>query len=71
MLWPFEYPKKWVLRGSAWNEAYLVRAFLQYNECFEIVLFNSYLARRHRDVVEEIAPQALASPGGSLWLRRR
>jgi predicted O-methyltransferase YrrM len=71
VLWPFEYPKKWILRGSAWNEAYLVRAFLQYNDRFEIVLFNSYLAHRQRAALEELAPQALASPGGSLWLRKK
>jgi predicted O-methyltransferase YrrM len=69
VLWPFEYPKKWVLGGSAWNEAYLVRAFLQYNERFEIVLFNSYLAHRQRAALEAFAPEVLASPGGSLWLR--
>jgi predicted O-methyltransferase YrrM len=71
VLWPFEYPKKWILGGSAWNEAYLVRAFLQYNDRFEIVLFNSYLAHRQRAALEALAPEALASPGGSLWLRRK
>jgi predicted O-methyltransferase YrrM len=71
VLWPFEYPRKWVLAGSAWNEAYLVRAFLQYNDRFEIVWFNSYLAHRQRAALEALAPEVLASPGGSLWLRSR
>jgi predicted O-methyltransferase YrrM len=71
VLWPFEYPKKWVMRGCAWNEAYLLRAFLQYNDRFEIALFNSYLAQRHRAALEAVAPDFLESPGGSLWMRAR
>ena len=30
IFYPFEYPKQWVYQGRAWNEAYLARAFLQY-----------------------------------------
>ena len=26
ILWPFEYPKKWLEAGRAWNEAYLLLA---------------------------------------------
>jgi|ERR1041384_1342521 hypothetical protein len=26
---PFEYPEEWMCQGRAWNEAYLLRAFLQ------------------------------------------
>ncbi|NLF29639.1 MAG: class I SAM-dependent methyltransferase, partial [Planctomycetes bacterium] len=29
--WPFEYPLAWVESGLAWNEAYVLRAFLQHN----------------------------------------
>src|SRR5215467_5151994 len=31
IFYPFEYPLDWVYEGRGWNEAYLVRAFLQYN----------------------------------------
>ncbi|MDQ3844530.1 MAG: class I SAM-dependent methyltransferase, partial [Bacteroidota bacterium] len=41
--YPFEYPKEWIYQGRAWNEAYILRAFLQYNNQFDIVLFNSFL----------------------------
>ena len=71
VFWPFEYPKEWLLRGVAWNEAYLLRAFLQYNGAFEVVLFTSYLARRHTASVERLAPRLLESAASSLWLRRR
>ena len=26
--YPFEYPPEWIFQGRAWNEAYLLRAFL-------------------------------------------
>jgi len=31
VFYPFEYPPEWVYQGRAWNEAYAVRAFLQFN----------------------------------------
>ncbi len=68
--WPFEYPEKWVLDGCAWNEAYVLRAFLQFNETFEILLFNSYLAEHHREHVAEALPGFIPKSGSSLWLRR-
>lgn len=71
VLWPFEYPREWLMEGRAWNEAYLLRSFLAYNAEFEILLFNSFLGRQHRDAVARCWPQALRNSGGSLWLRRR
>src|SRR4030095_14584076 len=26
VLWPFEYPEKWLQEGRAWNEAYFLRS---------------------------------------------
>src|SRR5207237_8125791 len=43
IFYPFEYPVDWVYEGRSWNEAYLLRAFMQYNEAFEIQFFNSFL----------------------------
>ena len=40
VFFPFEYPPKWIAKGIAWNENYLLRGFLQYNDKFRIVLFN-------------------------------
>lgn len=70
MFWPFEYLRHWVLEGRAWNEAYLVHAFLLFNDAFEIELFNHWLAERHRDLIERELPAMLENPGGALWLRR-
>lgn len=69
--WPFEYPQEWVTGGRAWNEAYLVRAFLQFNAAFEILLFNSFLAIHHKDHMKENLPRFLQDSGSSLWIRRK
>ncbi|HEV7429018.1 MAG TPA: class I SAM-dependent methyltransferase [Thermoanaerobaculia bacterium] len=71
VFYPFEYPKEWVYEGRAWNEDYILRAFLEYNGAFEIVLFGTWLARFHRDLLQELMPLTLENPGGSLWLTRR
>jgi predicted O-methyltransferase YrrM len=73
--YPFEYPEEWIHYGFAWNEAYLLRAFLQYNSDFRIVLWNSYVARFHADFLRARMPRCAESVsfgvGGSLWLERR
>ncbi|WAC26765.1 class I SAM-dependent methyltransferase [Ancylobacter sp. SL191] len=70
ILWPFEYPEHWLKEGRAWNESYFVRSFLQFNERFEILLFNAYLAHHHADLFADTLPDFVARRGGSLWLRR-
>jgi predicted O-methyltransferase YrrM len=70
VFYPFEYPKHWIMEGRAWNEIYVLRAFLEFNQRFEIVLFNTYLTEHCRSFVEERFPLCLANEGGSLWLRR-
>ena len=70
IFYPFEYPKAWILEGRVWSEAYLLRAFLEYNSAFEIALFGTYLARFHKAFFEQHMPLCLKDTGGSLWLRR-
>jgi len=71
IFYPFEYPLMWSEEGRGWNEAYLLRAFLAYNDTFEIVLFNDLVAQRFRDVLERDFPLWLRNTGGSIWLRKR
>jgi hypothetical protein len=70
IFYPFEYPKSWVYEGRNWSEAYLLRAFLQYNEHFRIILFNTFLETFHRDFFVHHMPLCLKNPGGSIWLRK-
>jgi predicted O-methyltransferase YrrM len=76
--WPFEYPQEW-FSWMAWNEAYFLRTFLQYNKAFEIVYFSSYIAQCHTDELRQKMPLCLEpfeyslrglEPGSSLWLRK-
>jgi predicted O-methyltransferase YrrM len=66
--YPFEYPREWIYQGRGWNEAYLLRAFLQYNSLFEIQLFNSYIDRFHEDRLAAQMPLCSKSAGSSLWI---
>ena len=68
---PFEYPRHWIEEGRAWNEIYLLRAFLQFNSDFEIVLMNTFMEEFHREFFAEHLPLCLENPGGSIWLRRK
>jgi Methyltransferase domain len=70
IFYPFEYPKEWIYQGRAWNEAYLLRAFLQYNASFCIVLMNTMLERYHEAFFLDKMPLCLRNPGGSLWIRK-
>ena len=70
IFWPFEYPKAWVQEGRAWNEAYLLRAFLQFNSHFDIIYFADYVAHRHHSWLQEHMPLLAEHPGGNLWLRK-
>lgn len=72
IFWPFDYPTEWVLRGRAWNESYLLRAFLMHNDRYEILLFNHFLATLHADALARAMPRLKgAGGGGSIWLRKR
>jgi predicted O-methyltransferase YrrM len=77
ILWPFEYPRDWLERGRAWNEAYFVRAFLQYNKAFEILYFSSFMETNHRSFLNDTMPLMLKAPSieamqtnSSLWVRK-
>lgn len=69
--WPFEYPLDWIEEGRAWNEAYVLRAFLQYNAAFEILLFSSNLPKRLLEAGVTVPEEMVAGPGSSFWMQKR
>ena len=71
IFWPFEYPAEWIRAGCAWNESYLVRAFLTFNESFQIVFWVPFAARAWPDVITERMPAYMINTGASLWFRRK
>ncbi len=70
IFYPFEYPRNWAEQGRAWNESYLLHAFLKHNDAYEIVAFNTFLAHFHRKFFSEKMPLCLNNTGGSIWLRK-
>ena len=69
VFYPFEYPHEWLLEGRAWNEQYLLRAFLEYNNDFKIVLFNSYLKSMYEKDIKSHFP-LLYKNTGSIWIKK-
>lgn len=69
---PFEYPKGWFFdENRSWNELYLLRAFLSYNQDFETLFFTGWLDHACPGLIAETVPKAAANLGGSFWMRRR
>jgi hypothetical protein len=70
---PFDYPQEWVFAGRAWNEQYLVRAFLAFNTAFRILFGVGWMSHQHPDVLRASIPgypEKFRNGGGSLWIQR-
>ena len=70
IFYPFEYPKEWIYEGRAWTEIYMLKAFLQYNNAFSIVLMNTFMEVFHAQFFDEKMPLCMKMLGGSIWIRR-
>jgi predicted O-methyltransferase YrrM len=68
IFYPFEYPKEWLYEGRAWNEIYLLRGFLQYNNQFKITWFHHYLMSIHYQSICDALPDI--GGGGSFWIKK-
>ncbi len=71
IFYPFEYPAEWIDQGRNWTEAYVLRAFLAFNDAYEMVLFSPFVGEFHGDWLERSMPLCANYPSGSLWIRRR
>ena len=69
VFWPFEYPSSWVEECRAWNESYVLRAFLQYNSSFEVLFFSNYLHMFHGSWIEKNLPLYRREIGGNIWIK--
>jgi predicted O-methyltransferase YrrM len=69
---PEEYPEVWVEQGRGWNESYLVRSFLSYNDAFHILWAVRYMLIYHDDAVTRAfrLRDNANRAGGSLWFQR-
>jgi hypothetical protein len=69
MFWPFEYPEPWLDEGRAWNEIYVLHAYLAHNARVRFLLFTSWLWQAEPELVRTALPQAFRQAPGSLWLQ--
>jgi hypothetical protein len=70
VLWPFEYPAEWLDDGRAWNEAYLLRSFLMFNNEWKIAVFNDRMVGAHAGEVSALLPSVAGERPGGLWIQR-
>lgn len=68
---PFEYPKEWVIDEKRfWAEQYLLQAFLQFNDSFQIIYSNSYMGSKYPKLVKKTFPNSPFTSGGSIWIKK-
>jgi hypothetical protein len=71
IFYPFEYPEAWVIQDNrSWNEAYFLRAFLQYNNTFRVLFFNDLMARKYPSQMSAAFPGSEGTHPSSLWLEK-
>jgi hypothetical protein len=70
IFYPFEYPKEWIYKGIFWNEAYILRAFLQFNNTFRIEYFSSYFHKQFHSLIMKDMPLITKNIGGSIWITK-
>ncbi|MCA1591420.1 MAG: class I SAM-dependent methyltransferase [Acidobacteria bacterium] len=70
IFYPFVYPRDWELEGRGWNEAYVLRAFLQFNSSFRIYFCNTFLEYFHDTQFKKEMPLCMKNTGGSIWLEK-
>jgi hypothetical protein len=69
---PREYPVEWVKQKHIfWNEQYLLRAFLMFNQTFEVLLSNALLTMKYPKVTKKAFPAGAVQTGASFWMRRK
>jgi predicted O-methyltransferase YrrM len=70
---PSEYPKRAVLNDFVfWSEQYMLHAFLQYNESFEVLWGGSFMHLFHSKELEKAFSSYSAKTNwpGSFWIRK-
>jgi predicted O-methyltransferase YrrM len=71
MFYPFEYPEAWIRQKRYWNELYMLRAFMQWNSGFDILLMNSYIQVKFPDLLKKSLPLCSKVSGAQLWIQKK
>jgi predicted O-methyltransferase YrrM len=68
----FEYPAEWIYElNRSWNEQYILRAFLMYNNAFSVIYANAAFAKARPELIREKFPQIFGDAGAGFWLRKK
>lgn len=69
--YPFEYSDNVLFdENCSWNEAYALRAFLSFNNKFQIRFWASLLVRLFQQEVRREFPGMFPNPGSAIWIER-
>lgn len=77
IFFPYDYPPQWLIEErTAWNEQYMLEAFLSYNHSFEVILANHWLSVDYPQEVAKLWAGVLQWKEpyhncGGLWLRKK
>lgn len=71
IFYPFCYPTKWIKLGMPYTEAYVLHAFLSYNDAYEMLFFEDMMVH-HQEISKGTAFRNILGTWnkGSLWLRK-
>jgi len=64
---PFHYHEN---KGFAWNENYFLRAFLMYNQAFDVVLLTNFLDTKYRQHIESKMADYPFFTGAQFWMKK-
>ena len=71
IFYPFEYPLSWIAdEKRSWNEAYLLRAFLEGNRRYRVLFFSDWVYKCNRELADRLIPLWSTHRGGSIWLEK-
>ena len=73
IFFPHDYPAEWLIeRRMAFNEQYLLEAFLSFNEKFQVALANYWFRLDYSNEAGRLWAKALSTDYGasSLWMKR-
>jgi len=71
IFYPFTYPHEWIEKGRVWNEAFLLRAFLEFNNSFEVIYCQNYIQKKYKKIIEEKWNMKDPFHGASFWIRKK
>lgn len=66
----FEYPEDWLAVGRAWNEMYLLRAFMMHNSAYEVRAHSTQMRELNQAFFREKMPLCMEGGGGQFWIQR-